>query len=413
MLEMKYTGEGTAHQVSFRNVSDHVCEMMGDFPIKSGGFILSRVGKDDAWDYSGYTTVYRQIEGGAQFSNNGSVFIPQITFSASAGGALNGESTQEAHNYEDLEIPTPEPSKNYVFSGWEPEIPFSGEIIESQIFRAVFAYVPPLEEVQAQKVSELQAAGAAAMTSSVEHEGVQYPYTADLRDVTENALTTGKAVIVRAGDGAAHVLDPISAKVLYVAQEQNRVQAQEYTAQLTAHVQELSDKEEIGAISYGADLPESRKEQYEQAVSERMGVITAAVDMVEAQAGQARISAKSNTDEQALKVPALYPDWENMAEGATLAAGERYNYQGVLCKVLTEHQKQAAWNPVDAPSLFAKVLIPDPGEIPEWEQPGPENAYSKGDRVTHNGKTWESLVDNNVWEPGVVGTEAQWKEVTE
>lgn len=29
------------------------------------------------------------------------------------------------------------------------------------------------------------------------------------------------------------------------------------------------------------------------------------------------------------------------------------------------------------------------------------------DNVTHNGKTWESLVDNNVWEPGVYG----WTEV--
>ncbi len=128
---------------------------------------------------------------------------------------------------------------------------------------------------------------------------------------------------------------------------------------------------------------------------------------------QAEINATGNTDEQALEVSALYPNWEDMAEGSTLADGERYNYQGVMYKALTEHQKQAAWNPVDAPSLFAKVLIPDPGVIPEWEQPGPENAYSKGDRVTHNGKTWESLVDNNVWEPGVVGTEAQWKEVAE
>lgn len=413
MLEMKYTGEGTAHQVSFRNVSDHVCEMMGDFPIKSGGFILSRVGKDDAWDYSGYTTVYRQIEGGAQFSNNGSVFIPQITFSASAGGALTGETSQEAYNYEELEIPTPEPAENYMFSGWEPEIPASGEIPDHQTFRALFEYVPTLEEVKTKKVNEVQAAGAAAMTSSVEYEGVQYPYAAELRDTAESALSTGKTVIVMGCDGAGHVLEPASAKALYVTQEQNRVQAQEYTAQIVAHVQDLSDKEEINAISYGADLPESRKEQYEQAVSERMGVITAAVDMVEAQAGQARISAKSNTDEQALKVPALYPDWEDVAEGDALTAGERYNYQGVLYKVLQEHKKQDAWNPVDAPSLFAKVLIPDPGIIPEWEQPGPENGYSKGDRVTHNGKTWESLVDNNVWEPGAVGTEALWEEVAE
>jgi hypothetical protein len=26
------------------------------------------------------------------------------------------------------------------------------------------------------------------------------------------------------------------------------------------------------------------------------------------------------------------------------------------------------------------------------------NAYSKGDKVTHSGKTWISDVENNVWE---------------
>ena len=52
-------------------------------------------------------------------------------------------------------------------------------------------------------------------------------------------------------------------------------------------------------------------------------------------------------------------------------------------------------------------LIPDPDVIPEWEQPDSTNPYSKGDKVTHNGKTWVSDVDNNVWEPGVYG----WSEV--
>ena len=33
------------------------------------------------------------------------------------------------------------------------------------------------------------------------------------------------------------------------------------------------------------------------------------------------------------------------------------------------------------------------------------------DKVMHNGKKWESLVDNNVWEPGATGTESLWKEV--
>ena len=31
----------------------------------------------------------------------------------------------------------------------------------------------------------------------------------------------------------------------------------------------------------------------------------------------------------------------------------------------------------------------------------------KGDRVTHGGRTWVSTIDNNVWEPGVYGWEAE------
>ena len=45
--------------------------------------------------------------------------------------------------------------------------------------------------------------------------------------------------------------------------------------------------------------------------------------------------------------------------------------------------------------------------VPEWEQPDSTNPYAKGDKVTHNGKTWISTADGNVWEPGVYG----WEEV--
>ena len=93
--------------------------------------------------------------------------------------------------------------------------------------------------------------------------------------------------------------------------------------------------------------------------------------------------------------------------------GDRVQYKDVLYKVLTEHTSQETWTPDASPSLFAKVLIPDENVIPEWEQPDSTNPYKDGDKVYHNGKTWESLVDNNVWEPGAVGTETLWAEVTE
>ena len=86
-------------------------------------------------------------------------------------------------------------------------------------------------------------------------------------------------------------------------------------------------------------------------------------------------------------------------------AGERVQHRGVLYKVLQAHTAQAGWEPDAVPALFAKVLIPDAETIPEWERPDSTNPYSKGDKVTHNGKTWVSDVDGNVWEPGVYG----WK----
>ena len=113
---------------------------------------------------------------------------------------------------------------------------------------------------------------------------------------------------------------------------------------------------------------------------------------------------ESATDEQALSVPALYPAWRS---GVAYTTGQRVLYRGVLYKVLQDHTSQETWTPEAAPSLFAKVLIPDETVIQEWEQPDSTNPYSKGDKVTHNGKTWVSDYDNNVWEPGVFGWTAQ------
>lgn len=114
------------------------------------------------------------------------------------------------------------------------------------------------------------------------------------------------------------------------------------------------------------------------------------------------------TDEQALQVTTLYPLWD---AAKTYAVGARVRYGGKLYRCLTAHTAQAAWTPTDAHSLWAKVLTDPSGEILPWVQPDSTNPYAKGDKVTHNGKTWESLVDNNVWEPGVTGTESLWKEV--
>lgn len=117
-------------------------------------------------------------------------------------------------------------------------------------------------------------------------------------------------------------------------------------------------------------------------------------------------AARSLTDVDALEAVELFPVW---VSDVNYAVNDRVQYDGVLYKCLTTHTAQSDWTPVAAPSLWTKVLIPDETVIPEWEQPDSTNPYMTGDTVTHNGKTWVSDVDNNVWEPGVYG----WTEKTE
>lgn len=110
------------------------------------------------------------------------------------------------------------------------------------------------------------------------------------------------------------------------------------------------------------------------------------------------------TDEQAELVPQAFPEW---AAGTAYAVGQRVRYDGKLYRCVQAHTSQEGWEPATAAALWVRTA-PD-GEIPDWVQPtGAHDAYGMGDKVRHVGKVWESMVDGNVWEPGVYG----WSEVT-
>lgn len=108
------------------------------------------------------------------------------------------------------------------------------------------------------------------------------------------------------------------------------------------------------------------------------------------------------TDEQAIEAPAVYPEWN---EGMDYSLDDRILYNKILYRVVTAHASQTDWTPDVSPSLFAKVLIPNENDIPEWEQPDSTNPYMTGDKVLYNGEVYISTVDNNVWPPDVYGWE--------
>ena len=127
-------------------------------------------------------------------------------------------------------------------------------------------------------------------------------------------------------------------------------------------------------------------------------------DEVTAMLIKQQINTLSVDDNTALRMRDFYPKW---AAGQAYTAGHKVQHGGKLWRCLQAHTSQTGWEPESAPSLWAKVLIPDETVAPEWEQPDSTNPYMAGDKVSHNGKTWVSDIDNNVWEPGVYGwTEA-------
>lgn len=121
-----------------------------------------------------------------------------------------------------------------------------------------------------------------------------------------------------------------------------------------------------------------------------------------------RIEEASQTlpDEKAQTNIALYPHWK---DDAHYDVNYRVRYNDVVYKCLQSHDAQSTWTPTDASSLWAKVLVPSPEVIPDWEQPDSTNPYMTGDRVRFNGRVYESTIDNNIWSPDAYPQ--GWKEI--
>ena len=108
------------------------------------------------------------------------------------------------------------------------------------------------------------------------------------------------------------------------------------------------------------------------------------------------------SDEMALEVPSVFPKWE---VDVTYEVGFKLRHNDILFKVLQAHTSQEDWEPDKTPSLFAQVIVgqvnPETGEqeILEWVQPDSTNPYMMGDKVSFNGVSYESVIDNNVWSP--------------
>lgn len=212
MLSLKYLNEKEKYLISFSVVSRNIVQIIGDFPIKTSGFTLSRESKEDNWDYSSYTTVYREVDGGVQFSNDGSAYIEPIP-------------------------PTP------------PE-----------------PYIPTLEEVKEQKVSEMNDVQQDTIQNGIDVtllDGTVEHFT--LTDHDQTSLMGLQTQIVQGveeipwhtsdqGDHCKYYSNANMSLIVRSAMEFVTYHVT-YFRDLRIYIRSLQTKEEVEAITYGTIIP--------------------------------------------------------------------------------------------------------------------------------------------------------------
>ena len=113
-----------------------------------------------------------------------------------------------------------------------------------------------------------------------------------------------------------------------------------------------------------------------------------------------RSQAPSLSDEQALELDAMYPEYD---ETAKYGKGDIVRVAGRLYRAVN-NVNASPTHPADDGVNWRLMDDPDEDGVFPWRQPyGKKDYYRKGDTVTHDGSTWVSDVNKNVWEPGVYG----------
>ena len=132
--------------------------------------------------------------------------------------------------------------------------------------------------------------------------------------------------------------------------------------------------------------------------------------VVNAFARVAQIMAMSFTDEQALEVKDIYPEYQ---VDHAYKQGDFFTHEGELYKVNQAHTSASQWEPgsVGTESLYTHLTLNEDG-YPIWKQPtGAHDAYNKGDIVEYNGELYKSLIDGNAYSPDTYP--AGWEKYTE
>ena len=272
---VRFKSNPEVFQMHVKAIGDNMVQLYPPIPnvdVTAGFEMLTKEVDGKVYgDYLKYRTVYKKEEGGSIIlSNDGSVWVEPVIvvkFATNGNGELVGETEQTVKTYEELIVPTVLPNENYEFVGWNPEIPKTGKVESNMTFTAQMEYVPTLEEIQSQKVSEMNDAQQVTIQQGMDiqlSDGHTEHFTLTDHDQTslmglQTLVAQGvESIPWHTSDQAEHCKYYSNADMAIITSKALQFVTFHvtYFRDLRIYVRALEDKEAVSNVFYGMSIPE-------------------------------------------------------------------------------------------------------------------------------------------------------------
>ena len=275
MNYIRFVGSDIVHEVNLKQISQNLVQINAPIPsayISAGFEVLTRPKNGKVFgDYKKYKTIYKKEEDGSVIlSNDGSVWVEPVIvvkFATNGNGELVGETEQTVKTYEELIVPTVLPNENYEFVGWNPEIPKTGKVESNMTFTAQMEYVPTLEEIQSQKVSEMNDAQQVTIQQGMDiqlSDGHTEHFT--LTDHDQTSLMGLQTLVAQGVESIPwHTSDQTEHCKYYSNADMAIITSKAlqfvtfhvtYFRDLRIYIRALEDKQSVSNVFYGMSIPE-------------------------------------------------------------------------------------------------------------------------------------------------------------
>ena len=271
---VRFKSNQEVFQMHVKAIGDNMVQLYPPIPnvdVTAGFEMLTKEVNGKVYgDYLKYRTVYKKEEDGSIIlSNDGSVWVEPVIvvkFATNGNGDLVGETEQTVKTYEELIVPTVLPNENYEFVGWNPEIPKTGKVESNMTFTAQMEYVPTLEEIQSQKVSEMNDAQQATIQNGMDiklSDGHTEHFTLTDHDQTslmglQTLVAQGvESIPWHTSDQAEHCKYYSNADMAIITTKALQFVTYHvtYFRDLRIYIRALADKEKVKSINYGMLIP--------------------------------------------------------------------------------------------------------------------------------------------------------------